>query len=435
MQKEIAQFQLDGKPSLMVGIPLGLQHLLAMFIGNITPAILLSSIMKLSSSEGTFLIQCSMIVAALSTLIQLFPIKILNGVSMGSKLPVFMGLTYVFLPTILSSGKAYGLATIFGCQIVAGLISIIYSILLRRIRKYFPPIVTGTVVLAIGLTLFPIAINYMAGGIGNPTYGNIENWIISIGVLLTVLWLNENGKGMYKTSALLIGILLGYFISIIFGKVDFNPIFLAKWIEIPKVLSYGLEFRWDLIFIFSILYFIVSIQMMGDFSVSSMASLKRYPNDGEIGNGILGNAIACIISAIFNSFPTATYSQNSGMVALNKVCSRYVIGLGALGLLIAGICPKFSAIFITIPHSVIGGATIVVFSMMSTSGMKLITMEKFNGREMLIVGVSLALGIGITTSPETISKFPELFQILFGKSSVVMATFSAVFLNIFLKEK
>lgn len=361
---------------------------------------------------------------------QEYPIPLWNGYRMGSRLPVMLGLTYVFLPTCIALAGQHGLAAIFGAQIVAGIISILFGVVFKKVRKYFPPIVTGTVVLSLGLSVFSLSINNIAGGAGSPTFGSYKNWLVGIIVVCAVLYFSAFGKGLAKASSILLGMLIGYGVSLAFGMVSFEGFKNAPWFAFPTPLAFGVEFRPDVILMFVLLYFIVSIQIVGDFSVSAVGGLGREASDEELTGGIIGNSVSSVISAFLNSFPTATYSQNSGMVALNKVVSRYVIGVGAAILLIAGFCPKIGALISTIPNPVVGGGTLVVFSMIAMSGVRLITMKPLTGRTMLIVGVSLAFGLGVINAPDTIAQFPPTIQLLFGRSSVVLATTVAFILNL-----
>lgn len=409
----------------------------AMFIGNIVPMLLVSKAAGLNSQESTLIIQCCMIGSAIATLIQLYPLRIGKKVMIGSNLPVMLGLTYVFLPMCISIAGTHGLGAIFGAQIVAGLISIVFGVGLKKVRKYFPAVVTGTVVLSVGISLFPTAITNIAGGNGSSDFGSYTNWIIGFSVVCVVLFFNQYGKGLAKVSSILIGMVFGYVLSIILGIIDFTPIKEAAWFAFPKPLAFGLEFRADLIIMFVIAYFIVAIQMVGDYSVSAVGGLNRQPTDEELSGGIIANSITSVIGGILNTFPTATYSQNSGIVALTKISSKYVIGLGAVVLLVSGFCPKIGALLSTIPQPVVGGGTLVVISMIATSGINLVTMDgPLSGRSMVIVGVALAFGIGIKSVPASVALFPEWFKMFIGESSIATATIIAFVLNlIFPKEK
>lgn len=430
-----SKFELDGKPPLRESIPLGLQHVLAMFVGNIVPMILVAQLADLSSKQGNLLLQCCMVGAAISTLIQLYPLKFKNGLQIGSGLPCMMGLTYVFLPACLALSATEGIAVIFGAQIVAGIISIFFGVALKKLKKYFPPVVTGTIVMTVGISIFDLAIGNIAGGTSHPSFGQLKNWGVGVLVVAVVLACNVFGKGFIKLAAILIGMMTGYIISIPLGMVDFSAIGGAGWFALPRPFAFGLEFKISTILTFLVLYFIVAVQMIGDFSVSCMGGLDREPTGDELSGGIIGNGISSALSAVLNSFPTATYSQNSGIVALTKVCSRNVIGVGSLILLLAGLCPKIGAVLSTIPNAVIGGGTVVVFSMIATSGMRLIAKAGFSNRTCLVVGVSLAFGLGTQFCVGASAQFPSWIANMLESNSVILTTLLAIILNlIFPKE-
>ena len=330
-----SKFQLDGRPGMKEAVPLGLQHVLAMFVGNIVPMILVASVANLSVQDANMLLQCCMLGAAISTAIQLYPIRI-GSIQIGSGLPCMMGLTYVFLPACLSIAGSKGIPYIFGAQIAAGVIAISYGTLLKKMSSFFPPVVTGTIVMTVGVSIFNLAIGNIAGGTSSPDFGAPINWAVGVFVVLVVLGFNVFGKGLPKVAAILIGMTAGYILSVILGLVSFSGIGEAAWFAVPKPFAFGVKFDLGYILMFVLLYFIVAVQMIGDFNVSCMGGLDREPTPDEIGGGATANGITSIISAVLNSFPTATYSQNSGIVALTKVCSRFVILVGCGILFLAG---------------------------------------------------------------------------------------------------
>lgn len=424
-----SKFELDGRPLLKEAVPLGLQHVLAMFIGNIVPMILVAEAGNLSPEEANMLLQCCMIGAAISTMVQLYPIK-LGKLRIGSGLPCMMGLTYVFLPACLSIAGSRGVGYIFGAQIAAGIIAISYGTLLKKMSHLFPPVVTGTIVMTVGVSIFNLAIGNIAGGTSSPDFGNLLNWAVGVFVVAVVLGFNVFGKGLPKVAAILIGMIAGYLVSIPLGLVDFSGISDASWFTIPQPFAFGLKLNIGDFLVFLLLYFIVGVQMIGDFNVSCMGGLDREPTPDEIGGGVTANGFTSIISAVFNSFPTATYSQNSGIVALTKVCSRYVIFVGSVILFVAGLCPKVGAVLSTIPNCVIGGGTVVVFAMIATSGMKLLTKAGFSNRNCLVIGVSLAFGLGTQFCKGASAQFPASIASMLEENSVILTSILAIILNL-----
>lgn len=434
MQKETtivsnSKFELDGRPPLNEAIPLGLQHVLAMFVGNIVPMILVASAANLSPAEGNMLLQCCMIGAAISTIVQLYPIK-LGKLQIGSGLPCMMGLTYVFLPACLSIAGSHGVAYIFGAQIAAGIVAFSYGALLKKLSRFFPAVVTGTIVMTVGISIFNLAIGNIAGGTSSENFGDPINWAVGVFVVAVVLGFNVFGKGLPKVAAILIGMIAGYIVAIPLKLVSFSGISEAAWFTIPKPFAFGLKFNVGDFLAFLLLYFIVGVQMIGDFNVSCMGGLEREPTPDEIGGGVTANGFTSIISAIFNSFPTATYSQNSGIVALTKVCSRYVIFIGSIILFVAGLCPKVGAVLSTIPNCVIGGGTVVVFAMIATSGMKLLTKAGFSNRNCLIIGISLAFGLGTQFCKGASAQFPAGISSMLEENSVILTSILAILLNL-----
>ena len=427
-------FELNGIPRVGEALPLALQHVVAMIVGCVTPAIIVSGAVSgggLSSSDQVILIQAALVVAAISTLIQLFPIG-RGKLAIGSGLPVIMGVSFAYVPSMQAIAEGYGVATILGAQVVGGVVAIVMGLLVKQIRVFFPPLITGTVVFTIGLSLYPTAINYMAGGTGNEDYGSWQNWLVAFLTLAVVTVLNHFGKGIWKLASILIGIIVGYILSIPFGMVDFSSVGEAGIFQLPKFFHFGIHFEISACVAIGILFAINSIQAIGDYSATTIGAMDRTPKDEELQNGIVAYGITNIIGAVFGGLPTATYSQNVGIVTTTKVINRWVLGLAAVILGIAGLVPKFSAILTTIPQCVLGGATVSVFASIAMTGMKLVASAEMDYRNSSIVGLAAALGMGVSQATEAISTFPDWVTTIFGRSPVVLATLIAVLLNIIL---
>ena len=427
-------FELNGIPRVGEALPLALQHVVAMIVGCVTPAIIVSGAVSgggLSSSDQVILIQAALVVAAISTLIQLFPIG-RGKLAIGSGLPVIMGVSFAYVPSMQAIAEGYGVATILGAQVVGGVVAIVMGLLVKQIRVFFPPLITGTVVFTIGLSLYPTAINYMAGGTGNEDYGSWQNWLVAFLTLAVVTVLNHFGKGIWKLASILIGIIVGYILSIPFGMVDFSSVGEAGIFQLPKFFHFGIHFEISACVAIRILFAINSIQAIGDYSATTIGAMDRTPKDEELQNGIVAYGITNIIGAVFGGLPTATYSQNVGIVTTTKVINRWVLGLAAVILGIAGLVPKFSAILTTIPQCVLGGATVSVFASIAMTGMKLVASAEMDYRNSSIVGLAAALGMGVSQATEAISTFPDWVTTIFGRSPVVLATLIAVLLNIIL---
>ncbi|RVU54120.1 uracil-xanthine permease family protein [Anaerosphaera multitolerans] len=437
-------FDLNGKPSIQRSFPIALQHLLAMIVGNTLPALVLANTLKgtefaVSSNESVYIIQAGMFIAAIATMLQLYPVY-----KVGAKLPVVMGVSFAYIPILIEIGLKYGYGAVFGAEIAGGFVAIIVGLFIGRIRKYFPPIVSGTVVLTIGLSLYPVAINYMAGGAGSPLYGTKWNWIVAIITLAVVLLCNMFGKGIVKLAAILIGIVAGYIASLIInstvlpGFMNFSNVVSAEWFTYPHIMPFKPEFKFSAVIVMSIMYIVNSVQAVGDISSTTIGGLDREPTDSEISGSIVCNGVSSVIGGLIGALPTATYSQNVGIVSMTKVVARRVLALTSAMILIAGFIPKFGGLMMSIPQCVIGGATISVFAQITMNGMKLITSEELSIRNSTIVGLGVALGMGITQVPASTevlkATYPTLHMI-FTSSPVIIATMVVFFLNIILPNK
>ncbi len=434
-------FQFTGRPPLGTSVSLALQHLVAMIVGCVTPPIIIAGAVGLSQADRVLLIQASLVMSAICTLLQLFPI----GRYFGSGLPVILGVSFAYVPSmqaIASSGG--GVAAIAGAMIVGGVVAIIVGIFVKKIRLLFPPVITGTVVFTIGLSLYPTAINYMAGGTANTAeaiaasgasesliYGSWQNWLVAALTLAAVIVLNHFAKGLCKLASILIGMLFGYVVAaVFFDMVSFSSVGEAAWFSLPQFMHFGVTFDPASCIAIGLLFAINSIQAIGDFTATTVGGMDRDPTDRELQGGIIAYGASNILTALFGGLPTATYSQNVGIVTTNKVINRTVFALTGAFLLLAGVSPKFAAILTTIPQCVLGGATVTVFSTIAMTGMKLIASQELSARNTTIVGLSAALGVGISQAAGSLSQFPDSFTMIFGKSPVVVATIMAVLLNL-----
>ena len=417
---------LEGIPKITEAIPLSLQHVVAMIVGCITPAIILSGGAGLSPEDGIRLIQASLLISGIATLVQLFPICRFCG----SGLPVIMGASFAHVPLLIALGAELGLPTVLGAQLVGGFVAIFVGIFYVKLSKIFTPIITGTVVFTIGLSLYPTAVNYMAGGIGAEDFGSVKNWGVAIFTLIIVVFFNYFTKGIYKMSSILIGIGAGYVLSLVLGMVDFSGIQNASWFQFTGPLYFGLKFDITAIISMSVMYIVGSLEIMGDFTSAAGGGLGRKVSEKEMSGGIIGNGIVSIIGSLFGGLPTATFSQNIGIVIMTKVVNRVVLGLAAILITCAGLIPKFSAILTTIPSCVLGGATISVFAMIAMTGIKLVMQEGLTTRNTAIVGLSVALGIGAIQVADCFVGFPSWAQTILGTSPVVITTLTAVLLNL-----
>ena len=427
-------FAYEGIPPMGQLIPLGLQHVVAAVVGVITPALIISGseVCNLNAAEKTILIQASLIITALATLLQLFPIFH----RIGSRLPVIMGISFAYVPTLTAIGGQFGLPTILGAELVGGMVAIVFGIFVKPIRKLFPPLVTGTVIFTIGLSLYPTAVRYMAGGnASSEWFGGVRSWGVALFTFAIVVFLNNFTTGIWKLGSLLFGMIAGYIAAFFVGIVDLSGVSGAAWVSLPKFMPFEIEFVPSAIVSLAIVYVVNSVQTIGDLTSTTMGGMNRVPTDKELSGGIIGQGIMSILGVFFGGLPVASFSQNVGIVTVNKVINRAVFSFAAGVLLVAGFMPKLASVLTTIPQCVIGGATLSVFATITMTGIRMITSEgEFTMRKSTVVGLSVALGVGITQVPGCLSGngFPSWVATVFGSTSVVVAAIMAIMLNLIL---
>ncbi|MTI47429.1 MAG: purine permease [Firmicutes bacterium] len=420
-------YGIDDKPKLSNGVPLAFQHILAMFSGNITVPLLVTGLLDLSSKESTFLIQCALFMAGVATLIQVLKFK-----NIGSGLPIVMGTSNAFLPVALAISGEFGIGAVLGAGFIGGLFEILIGKNLKLLKKIFTPLVSGIVILTIGITLIPVGIRHAAGGNGD--IGSPQNLLIALIVLTTIIIFNQFGNRFLRTSSILMGLIIGYIISIILGIIDLSPLMEAGWLSFPIPFQYKWSFEPSAIIAMLFMFIATSIETIGDISAITSSAENRTPTHEELSGGVIADGLASCISAFFNAFPNTSYTQNIGVVNLTGVFSKYVVRIGAIILIILSLLPKFAAIIAIMPEPVLGGAAIAMFTMVGVSGISLLRKVKFNNRNMLIMAISLGIGVGLNLVPEATQYLSENIQ-LFLRSGVVPAAIVAIILNIVLPEK
>ena len=420
-------YHLDGVPSLKEAIPLGLQHVLAMFVSNITPLIIVAGALNMPAETKTFLIQCTMFVAGLNTMIQAYTLG-----PIGAKLPIVVGTSFAFVPVALSIGTQYGYEAILGAALVGGIFEAFIGLIIKKIRRYFPPVVTGVIVLSIGLSLLPTGVASFAGGFGAADFGSFSNLLLGMIVLITVIYFKQFTKGITSTGAMFIGNVVGFIVAIFMGKVDLASLSTAGYFNLPRPFTYGFSFHLDACLAMVMMYIVSAVETVGDMSGVTMGGANRELTDRELSGGILADGIGSCIAAAFSILPTTSFSQNTGLVTMTGVMSRFVVGVGAAFLMLGAFIPKVGAILSIVPASVIGGSLVMVFAMISISGINLITKEPLKGRNALILSVSLGLGYGLGSVPQALNSFPESVKLIFGGSGIVVSGSIAVILNLIL---
>ncbi|MBU5436958.1 purine permease [Tissierella sp. MSJ-40] len=419
-------YGIDDKPELSKGIPLAFQHILAMFAANITVPLLLSALLDLPPSETAFLIQCALFMAGVATFIQIMKYK-----GIGSGLPIVMGTSNAFIPTVLAIAKDFGIGGVLGASFIGGLFEVFLGKNLLRLKKIFTPLVSGIVVLTIGITLIPVGIRQAAGG--NTDMGNLTSLFISTVVLVTIILFNQSNNKFLKSSSILIGLIVGYIISALFKIIDITPVLESSWFSFPKPFKYKWSFEPTAIIAMLFMYVATAIETIGDISALTIGAEGREATDEEMSGGVIADGLGSSISALFNGFPNTSYTQNIGVVNLTGVFSRYVVKIGAIILIILSLFPKVGALIAIMPEPVLGGASIAMFSMVAVSGLSLLRNIKLNNRNMLIIAVSLGIGIGLNLVPEATQQLPRNLQ-LFLTSGVVPAALVSIILNLCIPE-
>ena len=420
-------FQLDGKVPLGKAIPIGLQHILAMFVANITPMMILASVCGLDQTITAKLIQNAMIVAGLGTLIQLCPVW-----KLGSKLPVVMGISFTFLNSAIFVGTTYGYATIIGCVLIGGIIEGILGLFAQYWIKLISPIVAATVVTAIGFSLLTVGANSFAGGQGAENYGVWQNWVIGSVTLLCCICFQIFTKGYLKVISVLFGLIVGYILSICLGVVDFSALQNTKVVSVPAFLPFKPEFNIGAILSFVVIYLVSATETIGDTTALASSALDRNVTDKELAGSIACDGFVSSIGGLFGCTPITSFSQNVGLVAMTKVVNRFTIGTGAIILIVAGIFPVFGALLTTVPQAVLGGCTIMMFGTIVVAGFQMLGKCGYTQRNTTIAALSLSVGLGFTQCSDMFKIFPQIVQSVFAQNCVSVVFVLSVILNLVL---
>ena len=419
----------DAMPPLSKAIPLGLQHIMAMFAGNVTPPIIIAGVIGANPAEQIFLIQVALFVAGVSTLVQTIGIG-----PFGARLPIVQGTSFGFLPVALPLAKAFGLPAVLGASLVAGLLQIILGAFLKQIRHWFSPVVTGIVVLLIGISLMPVGLNYAAGGVGADDFASPGNLLLALFVLSITIVVHQYGRGFIKASSILFGLMAGYLVAIALGKVDFTSLSNAGWFALPKPLEYGMTFSGTAIIGMTLIMFVVGLETIGNISAITTTGAGRPAKDRELSGGVMADGLATSLAAVFNTLPNTAYAQNVGLITLTGVVSRHVVTIGGLLLIAMGLFPKLGGLVAAMPPAVLGGAGVVMFGMIASAGLKIIKECELDQRNMLIIAVSLSLGIGLPAVEAISDTMPGQLGLLL-KSGLVPAALAALLLDALLPGK
>jgi xanthine permease len=420
-------YGVDDNPSLGKKILFGIQHIFAAFGGIVVVPLVIASALGFEPNITTALISATILASGIATIIQARGFG-----AIGSKVACIMGTDFTFVSPSISVGTVLGLPGIIGATILGAFFEIILSYFIKPLMKIFPPIVTGTVVCLIGLTLLPVSIDWAAGGVGVADYGSIKNLSIAMFVLIFTLILNRYGKGMVSSASILIGMVAGYVLCIPLGLVDFTAIKEASWVSFPKIFEYGVTFDMKALIAFIPAYFVTTIETVGCLKAIGETSQIEM-EEKRIGAGVLADGIGSMIGGIVGSFPNTTFSQNVGLISLTKVASKHVAIMAGIIMVILGFLPKLAGLISGIPQPVLGGVGVVMFGTVAAAGIKTLSRVKLTERNLLIIATSIALGLGVTFRPDVIAQLPEGLKMVFA-SGISTGTITALILNLVLKE-
>ena len=421
-------YKLDGAVPLGRAIPFGLQHILAMFVSNIAPILIVGGASGLSSDNLAMLIQSAMLIAGIGTLVQLFPIfhKI------GSGLPIVMGISFTFVSVLCFIGAQYGYGTIMGAVLIGGIIEGILGLFAKYWIKIIAPIVSASVVTAIGFSLLSVGATSFGGGSGSENFGSVENWILGSVTLLCCILFHIFAKSYYKQLSVLFGLVVGYILAIIMGVVDFSALAGTKIIALPHLMPFKMEFRADAIVSVVLIFLVSATETIGDTSALASSGLGRFPTTEETSGSIACDGFVSALSSVFGCMPITSFSQNVGLVAMTKVVNRFTIATGAVIMILAGIFPIFGTFLSTLPEAVLGGCTIMMFGTIVVSGLQMISKCGFSQRNITIAALSLSIGLGFTQCENLFSIFPQIIETVFAQNCVAVVFIVAIFLNLVL---
>lgn len=426
-KREGSIYQLEGVVPLKQAIPLGIQHVLAMFLGNISPLLIICGMLDMPIDLKTRLIQNAMFIAGIATLFQLYPIW-----KLGSGLPIVMGTSSGFIGTAKAIGASFGYPALMGASLIGGIFEIIMGFFIKPLRKLFPPVVTSLVIVSIGLSLLPVGVKYFGGGAGTEDFGSWQHLLVGTIVILVIIILKQFKGSFLSTASILIGIVIGYIVSIILGMVDFTQVKEAAWVSIPHFMPTKMEFEPQAIIAMGIMFIATTVETVGDISGVANGGLDREPTNEELQGGVIADGFGSFLASFFGVLPNTSFSQNVGLVAVTKVVNRFVIMTGAVFLILCGFCPKLSAIFSVMPQSVLGGAAVIMFAMILVSGLQSLLREKIDERNGLIIALAIGLGVGIGNVPEVLAQLPAWVSNIFAQNGIIMTFVIATILNLVL---
>ena len=423
-------YSLDGRLPITTAVPFGLQHVLAMFVSNITPLMILANVIGLEQGISSVLIQNCMVIAGIGTLIQLYPIW-----RIGSRLPIVMGISFTFLSVSIGIASTQGMGTLIGAVIIGGLIEGTLGLFAKYWIKLIPHVVAASVVTAIGFSLLPIGANSFAGGQGAADFGSTSNWIVGSVTLLVCLLFQVCAKGFIRSLSVLFGLIVGYTLALCMGMVDLSGITDQPIISLPKFMPFTPEFNLGAILSVAAIYLVSATETIGDTSALCNGALKRNPHKRELGASVSCDGFVSSIAGLFGCTPITSFSQNVGLASMSGVVNRFAIATGAVIMILGGIFPAIGYALTTIPQSVLGGCTIMMFGSILFAGFGMMARCGFSQRNMVIVSLSLSIGLGFTQATGMFNSFPEIIRTIFAENCVAIVFLLAVLLNLILPKE
>lgn len=420
-------YSLTGRVPLIKAVPFGLQHILAMFVANIAPILIVGAASGLDTAQLASLIQSAMMIAGIGTLIQLFPLW-----RIGSGLPIVMGISFTFVSICCYIGSVYGYGAVMGSVIIGGIIEGLLGLFARYWMKLITPVIAATVVTAIGFSLLSVGSTSFGGGSGSADFGSAKNWILGSITLVCCIGFNIFAKSYFKQLSVLFGLVVGYIAAIFMGMVDFSSLAGTSIIAFPHFMPFKLEFHADAIFSVALIFLVSATETIGDTTALAVSGLGRDASNKEISGSLACDGFISSISSLFGCLPITSFSQNVGLVAMTKVVNRFTIATGAIIMILAGIFPIFGALLATLPDAVLGGCTIMMFGTIVISGIQMMGRCGYSQRNVTIAALSLSIGIGFTQVPELFLLFPAIIQNVFAQNCVAVVFVVAVILNLIL---
>lgn len=420
-------YQLEGKVPLGKAIPFGLQHVLAMFIANIAPIIIVADACGLDTDRTASLIQTAMIIAGIGSMVQLYSVW-----KIGARLPIVMGISFTFVSVLCFIGPTYGYDAIIGAVIVGGIIEGILGLFAKYWVKLISPIVSASVVTAIGFSLLSVGATSFGGGSGATDFGSVQNLLLGTITLVCCILFNIFAKGYWKQLSVLFGLVVGYIIAICMGIVDFSVVATASIISFPQILPVIPEFNIGAIISVLVIFLVSATETIGDTSAVAATGLNREVSTEELSGSIAADGFISALSGVLGCLPITSFSQNVGLVSMTKVVNRFAIFTGCAIMVLAGFFPMFGALLATLPDAVLGGCTLMMFGNIVISGLQMIAKCGFSQRNITIAALSLSIGLGFTQVPEIFAIFPQMVQNVFAENCVAVVFLVSIIMNLVL---